>query len=726
MNFDFRKFQKEALTLFLLSFFIFILTCISLFAHINTHVLSIVSAEPAGYVSYFDTHYDASNNATIKQVIGLLEEEAADGYSANIYVLDKDTNTIISSNGDVPGAVKERLLSDVNEKLIAIDESTCSVSNFTHYKVFVKASVPEIFAVLVELVTSFALTMLGAFVVALLLLALVHRFFAEGSTGRLVATVVLILAVVFSFAGNVLFLELETIDSANEIEASNLKLDVEDIYRNPDLFKLTDQAQLVEVVNSIAKETETIKEVAASTSLQGKAISASSVDEINDSLQIVTDETAVGNLKMVSYIEALLMFLLAFMVVYELQKKARNKQKLKASGTVAALTANDSRMRTVLMVNGICTSAFNIVNGVRIRQVVMYYWTDNVAVIVSTIFTVTLIASVLGSAVSSLILRKCNSVKTFSILGLGIGIAGALMCGLSSNIVVFLAGLMIFNVARSLIMMLADFYTTLLSDIARKDSCQIEFASGTSLGQVIGNIIGGVFSVVLSFAFVQVMTAACLAVSLFICLSFSNSELLVKTDESRKPKLNPVDAVKYLINLDVLVYSICIVLPSSIAFILVQYKLPLDVAALGLSAVVISLAKTSQKVVRIYANPLYHVVSRHMSLPAHLVAYISISGAIVLFYMLSNSLMGMVFSVAALGFMDGIGYYATTKAFREMDALSGAQESDRMVSLDIVRRIGDTASPTLLSVFGNGAVLPVMIIVAPFLYLAKVKAKARG
>lgn len=132
MAFDARKFRNEALTLFSITIFIFVLTCISLFAQTNNHVLSVISAEPAGYVGYFDARYDASNSETIKQIIGLLEKDTASSYSKQVYVLDKDADTIISSGGEVPNAVKEKLTSNVNEKLISIDESTCKVTSFDH------------------------------------------------------------------------------------------------------------------------------------------------------------------------------------------------------------------------------------------------------------------------------------------------------------------------------------------------------------------------------------------------------------------------------------------------------------------------------------------------------------------------------------------------------------------------------------------------------------------
>ena len=726
MNFDARKFRKEALTLFLISFFVFVLTCISLFAQTNTHVLSVIAAEPAGYVGYYDAHYDKSNDAIIKQIITALEEDTEDNYDKEIYVFDKDANTFVSSTGDVSDAVKDQLTSNVNEKLIVIDNSTCNVTDFDHYKVLVKASVPQIFNEFVDAIGILALIMLGVFALALLLLALSHKFFAEGSRGRLVATIVLILAVVFSFAGSSLYVELETIDLANQTEASSLKLNLEAICKNADTLGISDQAELLEVANSIAGTSQTIKEVTSTSDLKGKPVNANSIDEIFDTLKIVGDDAAVNNLKMNSYIEALLMLLLAFMVVYELQNKTRIEQKQKTDGVKAALTNNDYRMRTVIMVIGICLSAFSVVNVLRIRQVVMLYWTDNVAILISTIFTCTMVASVIGSSISAGILKACKNVKTYSIVVLSIGIVGAFMCGFSSNIVVFLAGLIIFNAVRSQIMMLSDFYSSLISDVDRKDSCQIEFASGDSLGQVIGNIVGGVVSVVLSFSVVQMVAAVCLGASVFLCLSFDKDELKLNLDEAHSAKSDMTNILKVLVHGDVLIYAICIVMPASIAYTLVQYKLPLDVAALGLSTLVISLGKTMQKVIRIYANPLFHVASRRMSTTLHVVAYVALSGLFVLFYTLSNSLVGMIISVSAMGFLDGVGYYATTKAFREMDVLSSTQESDRMVSLDLVRRIGDTISPTLLSVFGNGVALPGITIAAPLVYFAKARSKARA
>ncbi len=124
MNSSMREFRKEALVLFLVSLFVFALTCINLYSRTNTCVLSVISTEPAGYVGYYDEHYDASNADAIKQIITALEEDTADTYEKEIYVLDKDSDTYISSTGDISDAVKDQLTSKVNEKLII----TCRLS----------------------------------------------------------------------------------------------------------------------------------------------------------------------------------------------------------------------------------------------------------------------------------------------------------------------------------------------------------------------------------------------------------------------------------------------------------------------------------------------------------------------------------------------------------------------------------------------------------------------
>ncbi len=746
----------------LIAVFVFALSAISLFSQVSSSVLASVSMEPAGYVGYCDAHYGAFNKASLLQVIGDIETSPAETYRERIYVLDKETGEVIST-GNVAEGVTEELNRQVNEKLIIIDGQACKVVDYDHYKVLVRADLTSLYGQYLLEFGVLAFAMVQTALIALVLLAAAHRFSAAGSRARLVASIALMLFVVGSFAGETLYVENRLTDNIVENEKQTLVADLKYLCENHGSFEAFGKEDLLEAGNNIAEASVTLAGVgvpedaaagaqvdadaattaaqadaaadAATTAAQAEADAAAQAEgssdgqapdaepsaEFVDSLTITLNEDAIANQKRSCYIQAALMFLLAAILLHEYHKAARVRLALAAKSQLAELAPTDRRMRSVLLLNGICMSAFSIVNVLRIRQVVMLRWEDNPAGFISAIFTVTMLAGVLGSFLSSTVLRKCGSVKGYAIFVLLVGIVGAIGCGASQNLVIFVVGLMLFNLARSQMMMIGDFYTTLIDDAARKDYCQVEFASGESIGQVVGNIAGGVISTVVSYGFVQIVSGVLMALSVLVCLRFSASELAVRGGDDARAAKSMGSVVGLMRHGSVFVYVACILLPDSVAYMLVQYKLPLDVAALGMSTVVLSFAKTMQKVVRVYANPLYHVIGRHLSPAAHLVLFVVLDGLVVLAYLLSSSIVGLVVCVAGLGLVNGMGYYATTKMFREMPALASVPEADRMVGLNLGRRAGDAVAPTLLTAFSHGVTLPLMIMAAPFIYLACLK-----
>ena len=695
--------------------------------------------EPAGYVGYCDAHYGASNRASLLQVISDIETSPAETYRERVYVLDKEAGEVIST-GDVAEEVAEELNRQVNEKLIVIDGRACKVTDYDHYKVLVQADLTSLYGQYLLEFGVLAFSMVQTALIALVLLAAAHRFSAAGSRPRLVAGIALMLFVVGSFAGETLYVENRLTDNIVESEKQTLVADLKYLCENHGSFEAFGKEDLLEVGNNIAEASVTLagvgtpEDTAASAQTEADAATTGARAEVDaavtaqvssgvpsaefvDSLAITLNEDAIANQKRSCYIQAALMFMLAAILLHEYHKAARARLALAAKSQLAELAPTDRRMRSVLLLNGICMSAFSIVNVLRIRQVVMLRWEDDPAGFISAIFTVTMLAGVLGSFLSSTVLRKCGSVKGYAIFVLLVGIVGAIGCGASQNLAVFVVGLMLFNLARSQMMMIGDFYTTLIDDAARKDYCQVEFASGESIGQVVGNIAGGVISTVVSYGFVQIVSGVLMALSVLVCLRFSANELAVRGGACARATKSIGSVIGLMRHGSVFVYVACILLPDSVAYMLVQYKLPLDVAALGMSTVVLSFAKTMQKVVRVYANPLYHVIGRHLSPAAHLVLFVVLDGLVVLAYLLSSSIVGLVVCVAGLGLVNGMGYYATTKMFREMPALASVPEADRMVGLNLGRRAGDAVAPTLLTAFSHGVALPLMIMVAPFIYL---------
>ena len=414
------------------------------------------------------------------------------------------------------------------------------------------------------------------------------------------------------------------------------------------------------------------------------------------------------------------------MLAKETRDRAIAATRAKKSGA-AELTPNDKKIRTVLLLIGLASACFGIVNVLRIRQVVMANWTDNVGAIISIIFTATMVATIIGSTISSTLLKRCGSVKTFIIITCILGVVGSVACCISNNVLIFIVGLLIYNLAYTTSRMSDDFYNTLIDDPGRKDRCGVEFNAAKSIGTVVGTIAGGIVSEVVSFAFVQMVTGVLFLFIVLYVMRFNGADFRTRggNESNIRKTLSCVGAAVKKPNL--LMFMLCVVIMGSIPYMLIQYKLPLDIAALGFSAVVLSFIKTALELVEIYARPLFHVISQRLTAKTHAAFYVAADGVAMVLYMLSGSSIVLIsLSVAFMGLVEAGGQYAVTKSFREHEDLKEVPESDRIVMLRLTQKVGDTVTPPFLSALQGTLVLPIVTIAMPMLYLVRDKFVGRG
>ena len=98
--------------------------------------------------------------------------------------------------------------------------------------------------------------------------------------------------------------------------------------------------------------------------------------------------------------------------------------------------------------------------------------------------------------------------------------------------------------------------------------------------------------------------------------------------------------------------------------------MPLDIAALGLTAVVLSFAKTLQNVIEIYTRPLFLIINKRVTDIGHAVIFTVGNGFAALIYMMSgNSLIAIFIAVSILGLLKGAGGFSQKKAFRDHEDL---------------------------------------------------------
>ena len=717
--FDKKRFIKDIKAVTLIALFIFLLACINLFAKTNEQLLSVSSMEMSGYVGVYNDRYDeVGSNATdeLKQIVASLENDKDETYQREFYILDKATGNIIAT-GDVPERVREELNSQVNEKMIIIDGHTCKVVDFDHYKLLVKVNSLSAYNEYVNAISNYALITLITLVFAFVLIALGQIVGSKRKGLHAGINIAVTLIVVAAFAFEVLYAETNQLETMVNKDAEILQTDLEYLCNNSPAAQHANKTGVEEIANSMANSSATVKDVTyvGSESHLGAASSGEKLNASQD-VQISKDEDKIQNEKTNFYIQAALLLLLAFVMANEMNGRRKAEQQAKDSGA-ENLTPNDQHVRTIMMLVGLATSCFGIINVLRIRQVVMMNWTDNTEAIIGAIFTAAMIATILGSLISSTILNKSGSVKTYVVIVCGIGLVGSVACGISNNIVVFIVGLLMYNITHATSRMTNDFYATLIDDPGRKDHCNVEFSGGLAIGEVVGTIAGGIISVVVSFAFVQVLVGVIFLCILVYTLRLKGEGFATKAGMKggiKEALGNVAGAVKFP---SVVMFLVFITMMSSVPYQLVLFKLPLDIAALGLSAVVLSFIKTLQDAISIYSRPLFHVFSKRMGAVSHAALYVMLCGVGILVYALSNgSLLLMGVAVGMFGFLHGAGNYAVTKAFRELPDLEKMPESDRLMVLRLSQKAGDTVSPSLLTAFQNAFVLPAIVMALPAIY----------
>ena len=725
---DWTFFLREVRVFAFVALFIFLLTAFGLFGKTLDLVLSLQTMESSAYLTHYDREYNANNKDDIKEAIGLMEQDKTSALKKQIFILDKTTSEVISTSSEVDSAITNELYAQSNDRFIFMGTSCCHASNFEHYKVLTKVDIFPIFQQFLDTSLSFMLRSLAWMAVAVLILALLRlRPIASRRKLSMVISGVVMFCFISTFALQALKTELDQLDSFVDSEKTTVVQDLDYVCNGVQDKKDVNSEYMKDLLGHLIENCNSIQsaELKNLDSLQETVLSGRTFD-VASNLEFTLDGEYIKNQQVNYYIQAGLMFLLAFILIHELYVKPgatfKNRQEDEASSVI---TRDDKMLKGILSIIGIATACFSLVNVLRIREVVLLNWTENTEMIIGTIFTITMLASLIGTFLSSSILKKCGSVKAYIIVTASFGLIGASLCGVSNNPVIFVVGLIVINIATVTVKMAGDFYTTLIDDQERKDKCYTELDSAKSIGDVVGTIVGGVVSVIVSYAFVQMAVSVIFLVVISYTLALKTPPRKKSQQEGGGIKEMFISLKNVLKNKDALLYLIFVAIPGSIPFMLVEYKLPLDIAALGLTAVVLSFIKVVASVVNVYSVPLFHVVSRYLKPLDHVIIYRSLGVGVLLFYLVNGSLLAIFVSVVALRFLDAIGGYSITKTFRDLPANKDVPESDRLVALRTVCKVGDTATPTILSTVNNPFLLAGVVFVAPFVYYINDKRKKK-
>lgn len=778
-KFDRASFLREVKVFVLVAVFIFALAALNLFTQTMNFVLSLQTMETTAYLEYFDQSYNKNNNDAIKETISRLENDESSPLKKQIYILDREDSTIISTSSKVDQQIADELTAQNNDLFIFFGKYSCRTADLDHYKVLVKVDVLPVYQQFMEASAIFAIRSLIWLGVVILILAILRLNPLKLKKLNTIAGAVIMFCFIVSFATQAAETELNQFDTFVDSEAVTLISDVDYAYNGEYSQKNLDPAYLETLFDRLHESTISIEDIKLNNadSLTGDNSNSTAFDIANN-IEIIPDYEAIDNEKLDFYLQAGLMFLLAFVLVYEFYKVRRTQReeqnesatlykqdkvslpgkqsegaeatevpevskmdakmgaqacaktgvkagtsKKKSKKPPSLLTKDDNRIKSLLAVIGVATAGFGIVNVLRIQEIVLRNWTEDTALIISAIFTATTIVTIAGSLFASAIFKKFGSVKIYIIAISLMGLIGSVLCGISDSPVIFIIGLMIATTAIATIRLTGDFYTTLIDDEDRKDECYMELDSGKSIGEVVGTISGGVVSAIASYAFVQVSVGVVFLAVIFYALKLKSSSFVLPKDSQLDIEKGFASFKKVLKCKNARKFLLCVVITGSIPYMLIEYKLPLDIAALGYSAIMLSFIKVVLNVIQIYSTPLYIMVDKRFKPFDHAIIYRLLCVPVLLIYFLSGSLIGIFIAVVLSGFLDGSGIYAVRKVFRDLPELASIPESDRLVVYNALGKVGDTVSPTILSTVSNPFILSAIVFVPPLLYFIWVKRK---
>ena len=342
-----------------------------------------------------------------------------------------------------------------------------------------------------------------------------------------------------------------------------------------------------------------------------------------------------------------------------------------------------------------------------------------------------LAASITGFAAGHVINRIGNR-KSF-LLGIAFHIIGLILCGLSSSLVVFALAMIVVGVGMGMNVVCMNTFI-----INRNDDSDPEHTAGFSLftvgtfcGTNCGIVIGTIVSERMGYNTVFFISAAVAAIVLVAVLHYYKKDIAFQ-DEEEEGKAE-INIFKFITNFKVAAYLIFALLPYTIFASFVFYFVPLYAESQGMSESNIGLITLVYGLAVSYISGFStkHIVEKFGAGISVVIASIVTASSLIVF-ILSPSIVSLVFVVLIMGFADSFGYPALSVYFSESRAVKAYGESKAMGIYNVFEGLAETIAPILFGValvLGYAGGMIVMgggFAVCAVLFLITVLKKERG
>lgn len=302
-------------------------------------------------------------------------------------------------------------------------------------------------------------------------------------------------------------------------------------------------------------------------------------------------------------------------------------------------------------------------------------------------------AAVTGFAAGHIINRIGNR-RSFT-LGITIHIVGLILCGLSSSLIFFAFAMLVVGIGMGMNVVCMNTFIINRNDGDSEHTSGFSlYTVGTFCGTNCGIVVGTIASEKIGYNAVFFISAAVAAVMLVTVLHYYKKEIYFNSENKKDNK--KMNIWKFITDVRVAPYFIFVLIPYFIFASFVFYFVPLYTASQGMRESNIGLITLIYGLAVSFLSGFATkcIVEKFGAGISIVIASITTASSLIVF-ILSPSIISLVFVVLIMGFADSFGYPALSVYYSENEAVSAYGESKAIGIYNVFQGFAETTAPIL-------------------------------
>lgn len=308
------------------------------------------------------------------------------------------------------------------------------------------------------------------------------------------------------------------------------------------------------------------------------------------------------------------------------------------------------------------------------------------------------------------IINRIGNRKAF-IIGILMHMLGLILCGLSTSLIFFVFAMLVVGVGMGINIVCMNTFIINRNDGDSEHTLGFSlYTIGNFCGTNCGIVIGTIVSEKVGYNMVFFISAAVSALVLLTVLHYYKKEIyFAEEKENDKVKLN---IWKFVANFKIAAYFIFALMPYFIFASFVFYFVPLYADSQGMSESNIGLITLIYGLAVSYLSGFTtkYIIEKFGAGISVVIASIVTASSLIVF-ILSPSIISLVFVVLIMGFADSFGYPALSIYFSENESVKAYGESKAMGIYNVFQGFAETIAPILFGmalIFGYTKAMVIM------------------